>query len=377
MQELKPFEYDRARPLFEGVDYSLSIQAAIAGNNSGRIFVDDVQQPRTAFALTVEGYFLVGDDEDLETLGALRRFLSDKIFTGEVFVNGDESMSLAVHPAIWEARLPELIPTHEMEKIERYHYLCRALAFDWRENVPEGYTVRRVDRTLLDDSDVVFPDPLRDWTDFEQMWGSEENFFSKGISYVVLHDGEVVAWCTPDCVAGDRIDVGIITHPAHRRRGLASVAVAATVEDCFKHGFNAVGWHCNARNRGSWKTAEKVGFERICDYAYYYYIYDPVDHLAELGWYYYLRGEYDRTVQYYKQVFSLRDENPDYYFHLAASAWALLDNAKMALKYLNAAAEAGWSNIEWTEQQEEFQFLHNMPEWGAVLAKMATAAGNE
>jgi RimJ/RimL family protein N-acetyltransferase len=377
MQEVKPSEYDRVRPLFQGVNYSLSVQAAMAGNNPGRIFVDDVQLPRTAFALTVEGYFLVGEDGDLETLGALRRFLSEKIFTGEVFVNGDESMSLAVYPASWEARLPDLIPTHEMEKNERYHYLCRTLAFDWRGNVPEGYTVRRVDRALLDDPQVVFPDPVRDWMDFEQMWGSEKNFLSKGVSYAVLYDGEVTAWCTPDCVAGDRIDVGVMTHPAHRRRGLASVVVAATVEHCLGHGFNAVGWHCNARNRGSWKTAEKVGFERSCEYAYYYYIYDLVDHLAERGWYYYLRGKYDRTVQYYKQVFSLREENPDYYYHLAASAWALLENGKKALEYLDAAVEAGWSNVEWTEQQEEFQFLQSMPEWSAVLAKMAAVSGRE
>ena len=70
----------------------------------------------------------------------------------------------------------------------------------------------------------------------------------------------------------DAIDVGIITHPAHRRRGLAAVAVATTVEHCLSHGFSTVGWHCNADNVGSWKTAEKVGFERNREYAYYYYI---------------------------------------------------------------------------------------------------------
>jgi len=369
-QELKRNEFERARSLFQGFDYSLSIHAAIEGNNPGRIFVDDVSHPRTALALTVEGYLLAGENGNLETNGVLRRLFKEKIFTGEVFVNGNWSMSLAVHPETWEAKLPELIPTHEVEKIERYRYVCRAVRFDWRNHVPEGYQVRRVDRALLDDGRVVFADVMREWMDVEEMWWTMENFLSKGVSFVVLHEGEVVAWCTPDCAAGDRIDVGVITDPDHRRRGLAAVAVAATVEHCLSDGFSTVGWHCNADNVGSWKTAEKVGFERNREYAYYYYMYDPIDHLAELGWYYYRRGEYVRTVQYYEQVFALRDENPDYYYHLAASAWALLGNKEKALKYLLAAIDHGWTNVEWTKEQEEFRNLHTTPEWNTLLAQM-------
>jgi RimJ/RimL family protein N-acetyltransferase len=370
LQELKSDEFERARSLFQGFDYSLSIHAAIEGYNPGRIFVDDVYQPRTALALTVEGYLLAGDDNNLETDGALRYLFKEKLFTGEVFVNGDWSMSLVVHPETWEAKLPKLIPTHEVEKIERYQYLCRALKFDWRNNIPEEYTVRCVDRTLLNDAEVVFPDAVREWMDFKEMWWTEENFLSRGVSFVITREREVAAWCTPDCVAGDQIDVGVITHPAHRRRGLAAVAVAATVEHCLSCGFSAIGWHCNAGNVGSWKTAEKVGFKRNREYAYYYYMYDPLDHQAELGWYYYRRGEYAKTVQYYEQVFALRDENPDYYYHLVASAWALVGDREKALKYLLAAIDHGWTNVEWTKQQEEFRILHSTPGWNAVLARM-------
>jgi RimJ/RimL family protein N-acetyltransferase len=373
LQELQFGEFERALSLFQGFDYSLSLHAAIAGNNPGRIFVDAQGDPRTGLALTVEGYLLAGDESNPETNEALRRLFAERVFTGEVFVNGDDSVSLAVHPETWEARLPELIPTHEVERNERYHYLCRAVRFDWRNHVPEGYAVRRLDRALLDDTDVAFPDAVHDWMDFEQVWWTVDNFLSRGISFVVLRDREVVAWCTPDCVARDQMDVGVITHPAHRGRGLAAVAVAATVEHALRHGFSAVGWHCNADNVGSWKTAEKVGFERNREYAYYTYMCDPIDHLAELGWYYYRRGEYAKTVHYYEQVFAQRGENPDYYYHLAALAWALLGNRDMALQYLFAAADHGWTHAEWTKQQEAFSILHGTPEWDDVLSRMNQA----
>jgi len=370
MHELKPDEFERVRPLFQGFDYSLSIHAAIEGNNPGRIFVDDVDQPRTALALTVEGYLLAGDHEDPSANTALRRLLREKIFTGQVYVNGDWSMSLAVYPEAWAAKLPELIPTHEVEKNERYHYLCRAVKLDWCNHVPKGYTIHPVDQALLHSPDVIFPDPLREWVDLSATWWTEEKFLSQGVSFGVVQENTVVAWCVSDCRAGDQIDIGVITHPAHRRRGLASIVVAATVEHCLSQGFSAVGWHCAADNVASWKTAEKVGFERHREYAYYYYMYDPVDHLAELGWYHYKRGAYAKTVQYYEQMFALRDENPDYYYHLAASAYALLGNAAPALKYLQAAAEHGWAQAEWTRGQEEFSILHDAPEWETVLAQM-------
>jgi len=367
-QELETHEFTRVHHVFDGFDYSLSIHAAIQGNNPGRNFLDDASDPRTALALTVEGYLLAGVHDNVKTNEALRRLFKQRIFSGEVYVNGDWSMSLAVHPEVWEARLPDLIPTYEVEKNARYHYLCQAVRLDWRSTMPAGYTVRRVDRALLHSGEDVFPNDVRDWMNLEETWGTEENFLSRGVSFVALCEGQVVAWCTPDCVAGDRIDVGIFTHPAHRRRGLAAATVAATAEHCLGHGFSAVGWHCNADNVASWKTAERVGFERNREYAYYYYIYDPIDHLAELGWYYYRRGEYARTLHYYEQVFAQRDDNPDYYYHLVASAWAHVGNRDRAFEYLLVAIDHGWEHLEWTRQQPEFSILDDA-QWDAVAAR--------
>jgi RimJ/RimL family protein N-acetyltransferase len=371
MLELEPRDFERVRSLFQGFDYSLSIHAAIEGNNPGRIFVDDPTDPRAALALTVEGYLLAGDHGRPETVEALCRLFRDQIFTGKVYVNGDWSLSLAVHPDAWEARLPELIPAYETIKLERYHYLCRAVTFDWRSNLPAGYTVRRLDRALLHGTDVLFSDAVREALEIEEMWGTEEAFLSRGVGFVALFGQQVVALCTSDCVAGDRIDVGVFAHREHRRRGLGAAVVAATADFCLSHGFRAVGWHCNADNVASWKTAEKVGFERHREYAYYYFVYDPIDHLAEVGWYYYRRGDYAKTVQYYEQVFALRDENPDYYYHLVASASAHLGHHERALEYLRAAVDHGWQHLEWTEKQPEFSILRDSAEWNTILARVS------
>jgi len=139
------------------------------------------------------------------------------------------------------------------------------------------------------------------------------------------------------------------------------------VEGCLERGFTEIGWHCLANNTGSWKIAEKVGFQRERLYKAYYYILDPIDHLAELGWHYFQRGEYERTRNYYEQLFNQRRENPDYYYHLAAVAWAEVGDAGKTLAYLRKAADRGWSAYEFTARQDRFKFVHETAEWQTIL----------
>ncbi|MFC1879000.1 GNAT family N-acetyltransferase [Chloroflexota bacterium] len=371
MLELKQTEFTQAWPLLRPFEYSLAIPAAITGNNPGRFFVDDLRHPKTALALTVEGYFLAGKHDNPATNAALGRLFTDDIFSGRVFVNSNKYMGLGVHPQDWAARLPELIPTHEAEPIEAFHYLCREIKFDWRAALPDGYSVRRVDRALLEDPNIVFPPPLDEWGGIEGNWGTPENFYRRAISHCVVHQERVVSWSNCDNVAGDQIEIGIITHPDYRRSGLGAIAAAATVERCLEAGYRSIGWHCSVENTGSWKTAEKVGFKRQRQYNAYFYMIDPVDHLAELGWYHYKQGAYQKTISYYEQVFAQRDQNPDYYYHLTAVAYAELGDAERALKTLQAAFGHGWDDAEYTGAVSAFSILHNNPEWEMLLTKMS------
>lgn len=196
----------------------------------------------------------------------------------------------------------------------------------------------------------------------------------KGVSFCVLRGHEVVSWCTPDCVAGRQIEIGIITHPEHRRKGLAAVSAAATAEYCLSHGYSAVGWHCNAFNTGSWKTAEKVGFERNREYAEFFYTYDVVEHLGELAWDSFLRKDYAKSVHYFEQLFRQQEELPSDTYHIAAEAWAALKNKDKTLTYLRAAAEPGWKYPDYTKQVEAFSIVHDTSEWKAILARMVENA---
>jgi hypothetical protein len=113
-----------------------------------------------------------------------------------------------------------------------------------------------------------------------------------------------------------------------------------------------------------------VGFVRNREYVYYYYVFDPVDHLSEMAWYYYRQGQPATTVAYYTQVFGQRQENPHYYYHLAAVAAAETGQGDMALEWLHQALDRGWPHHAYTRDHEAFAILHSVPGWDRVLARL-------
>jgi hypothetical protein len=180
----------------------------------------------------------------------------------------------------------------------------------------------------------------------------------------------MVSWCITDCVSGNQCEVGIHTAEKFRKRGLATITVAATVDYCLSNGFTSVGWHCGDDNIGSWKTAEKVGFEKTKDYVHYYCMFDEVHHLAEIGLFDFRKKQYKKAAECYEKIFAMTDDSPHYYYHLAALAWAALGERKTAIRYLNAAIDKGWTDISFTKSCEQFNSLHRTQEWQDVLRRL-------
>lgn len=369
MLELTPTDYQRISGLFEPLRRHLSVPALIAGNNPGKIYVDNLENPQIALAATPEGSVLVGDPAHQPGLEVLKKWLQEIVFTGNLPYVEDEFW-LNVYPEKWGEALPDLIPTHDTVPLTAYHYLLDELRFDWRKHLPDGYSLRQMDRAFFDDSNVVMSGEMEDWFPIEEAWGSLENFLAKGTGFCVMYGEEAVARCQADCVVDEKIELGIITEPDHRNKGLAALVTAATVEYCLENGFKQIGWHCVSWNTGSWKTAEKVGFRRAETHTSYSYQLDSIQHMAGLGWYFYQLGEYEKTAAYYTKVLEQRKENPLNYYQLAAMAFARINDVDQAMMCLSQAVERGWAAVDYVHHGEVFIPLHDHPEWENLLQRM-------
>jgi RimJ/RimL family protein N-acetyltransferase len=263
VHELTQPEYERVRPLFHPLRYHLSSAAVLDGHCPGRVFVDDPARPRAAFMLSPEGCYLAGDPANRVFARALNQFVVRRRTLGDHV----SVLFLVIHPERWRERLPGVLAPHVPVEVKRRHYVCRLLRYDWRSHLPDGCTVRRVDRRLLENPRLTVPDHVTHW--MENNWASIDRFLRDGFGFATVRAGEVVSWSLSDSVSDDGCEIGIRTVPAYRRRGLATATAAAAVEHALSHGFTMVGWHCPDDNLGSIGTAERVGFRRERDYSAY------------------------------------------------------------------------------------------------------------
>ena len=286
--ELKKEQYEKVRPLFQALDYHLTPQAVIDGICPGKIYVDDLEVPTSAFIFTVEGCFLIGNSDNDAFNTALRNMLRHISDNGDPAWEHEDAIRLDISSQTWKSLASTLFSDRAALIEQRRKYLCTKLRVDWKELLPAGYSVRPIDQELLEQSGVKISERVEnprfhiyEWINVN--WGTYENFFQHAFGFCLVHEQHVVSWSVVDCISGARCEIGIYTLPEYRQRGLATIMVATTVDYCFSQGFTSVGWHCLDTNVGSWKTAEKVGFVKERDYQFYLYMFDKVMHLAETG----------------------------------------------------------------------------------------------
>jgi RimJ/RimL family protein N-acetyltransferase len=259
--------YEQVHALFSQMDHQLTALAVIEGSCPGSIWVDSIAHPRTAFMASPEGHFLVGHEgnsafnEDLNKL--IRHTLLRKDTDGEHV----PLMALVCHPEEWSRQFDVVLAGHVPIPELRLHYLFERALVDWRNQIPVGSSIERLDEELLGQPGICIPDHVRQW--MVHNWGSLEGFLRQGLGFCAVRGHEVVSWCLTDCRSGNACEIGIRTHQEYRRQGLATLTVAATVEECLCQGLTTIGWHCHEKNLGSRGVAEKTGFVKEREYMSY------------------------------------------------------------------------------------------------------------
>ena len=97
MDKLEASEYILANPVLQALDIHLAVKAFLEGSSPGEIFVDDRQEPRSAFARTMGRYFLSGvSDNDVFNLAVKARF--DQRIYPEALERGVDCFTLYYAP---------------------------------------------------------------------------------------------------------------------------------------------------------------------------------------------------------------------------------------------------------------------------------------
>lgn len=248
--ELNARAYQSVLPYFADLSYHLSVSAVLRGAMPGLVLADADQLPGTVLVSSPEGNYLasagpIGDAERSAGRALIRHLAGD-----------EPRIALFATPE-WEQHAASLCPGVHCVRFPRRHYALTALAGTWHEHIPSPFTLRPVDAAILARPELQ-GHHIQRWANGN--WGSAEAFLSRGFGFALFDGGEPVSWSLADCAVDARCEIGIHTHPAYRRRGLATIVVAATVAYALAAGYHEVGWHCSEDNQGSQGVAEKVGF---------------------------------------------------------------------------------------------------------------------
>ncbi|TQM14347.1 GNAT acetyltransferase-like protein [Pseudonocardia kunmingensis] len=126
--------------------------------------------------------------------------------------------------------------------------------------LPAGVAVRAPDVRLLTPADApAFAALDADSAWIAETWGGVPGLLAAGVARGVVVEGRVAALAVPFYVGGTYEDIGVVTEPAHRRRGLSTACAAALVADIRARG-HVPTWTTSPDNTGSLAVAARLGF---------------------------------------------------------------------------------------------------------------------
>lgn len=251
--ELGPDQLALAAPLYAGAPADRAyLDAVFQRRSPGRVFVDRLDRPRAALMARTYEYFLAGEPVD-----ALRRFVADAPSEPDVFAHVYGYVSFV---DAWVAALREDAPT--LETIDRrtfvFHPAGRPAVSGWREAAPPGVALLPLDAALAHRADDEVDEVIG------LMWGGYAAFAEHGFGTVAVDvaSGTLLSVCAAFGRSATEANLGVGTHPDHRRRGLATLCCRAAIEQTLDLGLSPT-WDCDEANPPSAALARSLGFTEL------------------------------------------------------------------------------------------------------------------
>lgn len=240
------------------------------------LFGDMTDTKDTMILSCLQGYMGKAWTDNLENpaaaeviVGAIAYFAgnADSEASKELLDNLPPAALAIVSTNEWEKRIETLYQGH-IKKFQRYAFKRDPKNLDYNHlksflsTMPDGYTLKKVDSAIAHSSEFQ---ALSDG--FTGMFDSIDDFVNKGVGYCITYNDQIVCGATSFTVYKDGIEIEIVTHPDHRKKGLATIAAAALILDCLDRG-KYPNW--DAANLNSVNLAQKLGYVLEGPYDAYY-----------------------------------------------------------------------------------------------------------
>jgi GNAT superfamily N-acetyltransferase len=99
-------------------------------------------------------------------------------------------------------------------------------------------------------------------------WDNKEDFLKNGIAFALFYKDELASMSFSSYWFGNEFEMGIETKEKFRGKGFAELVCRAIIDYCIENSYEPI-WSCRLENIGSYKLAQKLGFEPTLYLPYY------------------------------------------------------------------------------------------------------------
>lgn len=264
--ELIETEFKKVFPIINGLRYQIVTESIILGNTHGRIFVDNLENPKTVLIWDIMCEILiVGESNNEQFNESIKQLIVEELMSDAIkrYIPG---FNLYYYPESWEATIERLFKGMLAAKTEHRFYTFSKQLCDWRNQIPNDYTIERIDNNFLLRNELKNFDAVIGW--ITSFWKSVNEFTKNGVGYCLLHEDTIVSWCISVFVSNNKYEFGLETDVNYRNKGFAKITSSACIDYCISHNFKPL-WNCSCDNIPSHVVAESIGFIKTKDYFIY------------------------------------------------------------------------------------------------------------
>ena len=247
---------------------NLFARSVVEQKVSGKVFVDNADNPKTYYVIHPYGMTLLfGNWANLEFNNKFRDYalntnrIRDKYEWMQVFPNEwNDTLSNLFGNALVKSE-NNTKETGIIELNTRVNFRFMYKKYLQLAKTQQSYVeIVRTDAKIFDNMQgSVVP---------KYFWDNKEDFLKNGIGFSLLYNSQLAATAYTSCLHDDKLELGIETVEKYRKMGFAEIVCCALIDYCIENKYEPV-WACRLENVGSYKLAQKLGFEPILQTPYY------------------------------------------------------------------------------------------------------------
>ena len=269
IRELDKAEFYKCEKLINDVGH-LEVKAVIEGNNPGRIFVDQINSPKTGLIWlgNNDGFFFIGDERNELFNTHINDFI-DKVIFPEAKKLGLNSFIAIGNHSRWDKIIERIFEHRHIQRSHQNVYKLRGhYKGDSELSIKRGYDLLKIDEELYRNKEKNLKNIGFLHSKVLGFWASPEKFFQKGIGYCIVYQNKIVSLCFSGFVAENVHGIDIETIEEYQGNKLGQKAAHCVVKDCVSKGMIAY-WDCEEANKPSNVIAINIGLENYLNYLVY------------------------------------------------------------------------------------------------------------